>query len=179
MLLAWLLSGCSTQILDDLSESSVPQDCREPNKLFVNFMVRAKNVSWSEAKAKKEKTSILTIQLAFENTTAWSVALSNSSNGILYSIEYSLSGENGTHYAPKEIGGIANDIHQPIKPGETAEGKLVFEVPKANYLLVIERKFSGKPVSGRREDHLSACKLSTEDFSAVMPSSRGGPSGVY
>ncbi len=179
MLMACLLTGCSTQILEELNETSIPRDCREPAKLFTSFMVRAKNVSWSEAKAAKDKASILTIQLAFENVTTWSVALSNSSNGILYSIEYSLSGENSSRYAPKETSGVTNEIHQPIKPGEAAEGKLIFDVPKADYILVIERKFSGKPVSAKREDHRSACKIPSHDFSAARPSKLGGISGVY
>lgn len=182
LLMACLSIGCSTRILEEVDEKiDAPQDCREPTKLFNNFVVRAKTVSWSKAKDAKDKTSILTISLTFENVTKWSVALSNSGNGILYSIEYSLTGEDGFHHAPKETVGIitGDQIHRPIKPDEVAEGKLMFQVPRANYVLAIERKFSGKPVAAKREDRLSACKIPANDFSVTRPSSPGGMSGVY
>jgi hypothetical protein len=177
VMLACLLAGCSTQILEDASEIAIPRDCREPTALFSNFVMRAKNVTWSEPKASKEPT--LTLQLTFENATKWSVALSNSDNGILYSVEYSLSGEDGIRYSPKEVGGVAKEIHQLIKPGETLEGTLTFNVPRANYVLSLERKFAGKSVPAKREDYLSACKIPSRDFSIARPSSLRGLLGVY
>jgi hypothetical protein len=179
MMLACLLAGCSTQLLEDANEIVIPRDCREPTALFTNFVMRAKNVTWSEPKAAKDKTPTLTLQLAFENATKWSVALSNSDNGILYSIEYSLSGEDGVRYAPTEIGGVAKEIHQPIRPGETLEGALTFNVPRANYVLTLERKFAGKSVPAKREDYLSACKIPSRDFSIARPSGLKGLLGVY
>jgi hypothetical protein len=181
MLMACLLAGCSTQILEEVSDISIPHDCREPTKLFRSFTVRAKNVSWSGSQGAKEKTSILTVQLTFENVMKWPMALSNSGNGILYSVEYSLSGEDGTRYAPKEATGVTKGdaIHQPIQTDQPGEGQLIFHVPKANYVLGIEQKFAGNPVTAQREDHFSACKIPSHDFTAPKPVNRGTTSGVY
>jgi hypothetical protein len=66
-----------------------------------------------------------------------------------------------------------------IKPGAAPEGKLVFAVPRANYILTIERKFAGKPVPGKREDHLLACEISSSQISAARPARRPGVTGVY
>jgi hypothetical protein len=179
LLLAILLTGCSTQLLEDANEIVMPRDCREPTPLFATFVVRAKNITWSEPKTFKDKSSILTLQLTFENVTKWPVALSNSDNGILYSVDYSLSGDDGIRYAPTEAGGAAKDIHQAIRPIEILEGTLVFNVPRANYVLALERKFSGKSVPAKREDYFSACKIPSHDFSVARPWSLKGMLGVY
>ena len=200
-LIACLFSGCSAQILEDVGDVSIPRECAEPAKLFKNFSVRAKRISWSGSPQSQRKLSTLTVELIFENATNWPVALSNSGNGILYSVEYLLHGEHGFSHAPKETGGVTNetrpkensgeekkpgekqkpiiDAHQPIKPDAPAEGKLVFDVPRGNYILAIERKFAGKLVPVNREDHLTVCKISPKDFSAPSPANLRGVSGVY
>jgi hypothetical protein len=178
-LLACLSTGCSTRILEETNEISIARDCREPMKLFNSFVMRTKNISWSEAKEAKEKVSILTIDLTLETTTKWPIAPSNSGNGVLYSIEYSLTGEDGARHAPKERTGIAEEIHRPVKADEQAEGKLLFRVPRANYVFAIERKFSGNPVVAKREDQLSVCKISARDVPLGRPSSPAGMPGVY
>jgi hypothetical protein len=52
------------------------------------------------------------------------------------------------------------NVNFRIRPDEPETGKLVFEVPRDNYLLAIERKFAGKPVSGESSDHIAVCKIS-------------------
>lgn len=179
LLLACLLTGCSTQILEDMGEVSIPRDCREPAKLFGTFMMSAKSISWSELKETKEKTSLLTLRLSFENVTKGSVALSNSGNGILYSLQLSLSGENASNYRPEDLEGVVDKIHQELKPGEIAEGKVTFKVPKANYILSIERQFAGKPLASKQEEYFLACKIPAQAFSGGRTSSPGGVWGVY
>jgi len=176
LLLANLLTGCSSQILEEASDINIPRDCRDTTKLFNSFNMRATTVAWSVS---KERTPILAIGLSFENLTQWPIALSNSGNGVLYSVDYSLTAENGSSYAPKDTSGIVKDIHKPIALEETAEGKLVFAAPKANYLLAIERKFAGTPVAGKAEDHVSSCKISSSEYQVVRPSSLRTVSGVY
>jgi hypothetical protein len=177
--LASQLAGCSTHILEDVGEVSIAHDCREPAKLFDTFTMRAKDISWSEPKGTKGKTSLVTLQLTFENVTKATVPLSNSGNGILYSVEFSLSGENASKYAPESVEGVVEKIHRDIKPGETAEGTVTFKAPKGNYLLSIERKFAGKPVLSKREEYFLACKMSAQGFSVARPPGLGGVSGVY
>ncbi len=193
-LTACLVSACGAQILEDVGDVNVPRTCGEPAKLFKNFLVQAKKISWSGPRGSRNQTSNVTIELVFENATKWPLALSNSGEGILYSVEYALLGKNGFSYTPRETGGVANgarlekpgdkqksttDVHLRIKPGQKEEGKLVFEVPRGDYILVIERQFAGKPVPGNREDHQSLCKISQQDFSAPRPARPGGILGVY
>lgn len=186
-LLAAILPSCAMQLLEDIGESPVPRYCGEPARLFTNFMMKAKKISWH--------AHFLTIDLVFENTARWPLALSNSGTGIVYSVEYALLDENGAAYAPKETRGVTNNtdeekktgakeksglsIHVPIKLGEAVEGKLVFDVPRGNYALAIERKFGGQPVAGNRDDHVTVCKISPSDFSAPKTAIPRGVSGVY
>jgi hypothetical protein len=169
LLLPWLLTACGMQLLEEATEIAIPRDCREATKVFNAFIMRAKNISWNVSQEAKEKTSLLSIELTFENATNWPHALSNTGNGILYSVEYSLSQENGSSYAPKEATGIFKDIHREILLKETAEGKVTFAAPKANSLLIIERKFSGTSVPGRREDHMASCKIFPAELLLVQP----------
>ncbi len=188
---AYLLSGCSAQLIEDAGTPVIPRSCGEPAKLFTTFLVHARTISWAN---RRDGASTVTIELVFENTAKWPLALSNSGNGIVYSVEYTLQGENGLISFPKETFGLAQetpleekrkpkpgqtDAHQPIKPEEAAEGKLVFEVPRGSYVLSIERKFEGKPVPGNRENHLSMCKIFPADFSSPRPAKSLGISGVY
>jgi hypothetical protein len=173
-LMAGLLNGCSSQILEEASDISIPRDCREPTKLFSTFNMRATHVAWSDV---KEKTSVLTIDLSLDNATKWPTPLSNSGNGVLYSIEYSLNGES-TRYAPKETAGAFKDIHAPIPLEKTIDGKLIFAVPRGSYILSVERKFDGTPVPGKREDHVSFCRISPVDSMLMRPSNFRAVSGA-
>lgn len=202
LLTACLLPGCSAQLLEEANDPGIPRYCGEPAKLFTIFVVQAKNISWASRRSANGTASSVTIDLVFENTAKWPLALSNSGNGIIYSIDYALLGENGTTYFPEETAGVTHDmsaekkvetrekpgerkkekpinVHQLIKSAESAEGKLIFEVPRGNYVLSIERKFEGKPVPGNREDHLLMCKISSSDFSAPLRSKSRGVFGVY
>jgi hypothetical protein len=46
------------------------------------------------------------------------------------------------------------DVNFRIVPGQPESARLVFQAPRENYLLTIERKFSGKP------DMVAACRIS-------------------
>lgn len=201
-LLACLLAGCSAHILEEVGEVSAPHDCAETTKLFNAFSMRAKSTSWKGAKS--DPSATLTLELVFNNTQKWPIALSNSGAGVLYTVEFSLQGDNGTSYQPKEASGVARlsdakkpkeaqalpffspqkttraaqsasrietirDVNFRIRPGEPEEGKLVFQAPRDNYLLIIQRKFAGKPVARMPTDHLSVCKVSVSDTSAKIP----------
>ncbi len=198
-LVALLLAACGTQLLEDTGEAGAVPNCGEPFRLFKSFTVQAKKISWSASPGSASSSSTLTIDLVFENTAKWPLALSNSGDGILYSVEYALLGNNGASRAPTQTNGVADErpldkpgeghvekpdekqkgvggVHLRIKPGQREEGQLVFQAPRGDYLLAIERRFAGKPVPGHREDHLSTCKISSANFSA--PAGRG-VSGVY
>lgn len=79
---------------------------------------------------------------------------------------------------PPKIERVRN-VNFQIKPGETEEGKLVFQAPRDNYLLTIERKFSGKPVAGAPADHIAVCKISGGESAAISPTGLRFVSGVY
>lgn len=199
ILAASLLAGCSAEtILEDTPAISAPRDCSEPMRLFKDFLVRAKAISWNSLRG-KDQVSTLTIDLVFENTLNWPLALSNSGNGIVYSVVYSLQNENGQVRMPMATGGVASDggagprsevkrldrqeksamnVHTGIKQNDSVEGKLVFEAPRANYLLTIERKFAGQPAPGNRADHVSVCKISPSNFSSGAGKALG-VQGVY
>lgn len=199
-LLACLLAGCSAQILEDAGEVSAPHDCAETTKIFNTFSMRAKSTSWKGSKS--DPSATLTLELVFNNDKNWPIALSNSGAGVLYTVEFSLQGDKGIIYKPKETAGVTHptearkpkeardlpffseqkvrakpalsietirDVNFRIRPGEPEAGKLVFQVPKDNYLLIVQRKFAGKPVAGIPADHLSVCKISGRDTSAMPP----------
>lgn len=67
------------------------------------------------------------------------------------------------------------DVNFRIKPGEPQEGRLVFELPRNNYQLVIERKFGDKPPAGQPTDAVAVCKIPENDAAGPAP----GMSGVY
>jgi hypothetical protein len=106
-LLACLLAGCSAQILEEVGEVGevgAPRDCAETTKLFNTFSMRAKSISWNGLKS--DPAATLTLELAFDNDKTWPIALSNSGNGVLYTVEFSLHGEKGDSYKPKEASGV-------------------------------------------------------------------------
>jgi len=67
------------------------------------------------------------------------------------------------------------DINFRIKPGEPQEGWLVFELPRNNYLLTIERKFADKPPAGQPTGVVATCRIPDNDVSGRAP----GMSGIY
>jgi hypothetical protein len=202
-LLAVLLSGCSPQLLEDIGEVGqlpAPRPCSEPTKLFGSFTMRAPKISWKGDKA--EASATLTLELSILNDKNFPVALSNSGSGVLYTVDFSLQGEKGGSFAPKEASGIVlmrppkqfneprrpgpfgfptrpknpsnakdntRDLNFRLQPGKPEEGKLVFQAPRANYLLVAERKFANKPASGQPTDHIAVCKISGSDAAALTP----------
>ena len=212
-LLALLLSGCSSQLLEDVAEVgqlSAPRPCSEPTKLFGTFTMRATRMSWKGDRADANAT--LTLELSIVNDKNFPIALSNSGNGVLYTVELSLQGEKGGSFAPKEASGIVlmrepkqfKEPHRPgpfgftsrpkkqvnpndttrdlnfrIKPGEPEQGKLVFQAPRANYLLAIERKFGNKPANGQPTDYVAMCKISAGDTAALAPGHAPVTAGVY
>jgi len=212
-LLAVLLSGCSSQLLEDVVEVgqiSAPRPCSEPTKLFGTFTMRATRMSWKGDGADANAT--LTLELSIVNDKNFPIALSNSGNGVLYTVALSLQGEKGASFAPKEASGIVlmrepkrfREPHRPgpfgftsppkkepsvkdntrdlnfrIKPGEPEQGKLVFQAPRANYLLAIERKFGNKPANGQPTDFVAVCKISASDTAALTPGPAPAIPGVY
>jgi hypothetical protein len=202
-LLACLLAGCSAQILEEVGEVSAPRDCAETTKLFNTFSMRATRTSWKGTKS--DPSATLTLEIVFANDKGRPIALSNSGAGVLYTVEFSLQGNNGISHKPKEAIGVTypseakkpreardlpffseqkiarakppktetnRDVNFRIRPGEPEAGKLVFQVPKDNYLLIVQRKFAGKPVAGMPADHLSACKVSGNGTATTIQGGR-------
>jgi hypothetical protein len=212
-ILAVLLSGCSSQLLEDVTEVgqlSAPRSCSEPTKLFGTFTMRAIKTSWKSERADANAT--LTLELSIGNDKSFPLALSNSGNGVLYTVEFSLQGEKDGRFVPKEASGIVlmrepkqfKEPHRPgpfgfpsrpekrvnpkdntrdlnfrIRPGEPEQGKLVFQAPRANYLLAVERKFADKPASVQPTDYLAMCRISASDTAAVMPNGAPPLPGPY
>jgi hypothetical protein len=156
--------------------------------------MRATRVSWKGDKA--DTSATLTLELAFNNDKNYPLALSNSGNGVLYTVQVTLQGGKGATFAPKEASGIllmreprqfkeprrrgifggppqskkpavpvdtTRDLNFRIKPGEPEAGKLVFQLPRENYLFSIERKFADKPMSGQPAEYIAFCKISSSD----------------
>jgi hypothetical protein len=202
-LLAVLLSGCSSQLLEDVAEVgqlAAPRACSEQTKLFGSFTMRASKISWRGDRT--DASATLTLELSILNDKNFPIALSNSGSGVLYTVEFSLQGEKGGSFAPREASGIVlmrqprqfeeprrpgpfgfetppkkpadakdntRDLNFRIQPGEVEQGKLVFQAPRANYVLLVERKFANKPTSGQPTDHVAVCKISINDTAALTP----------
>lgn len=158
-LLACLLAGCSALILEEVGEISVPHDCAEPTKLFNTFAMRATSISWHG-----EAAGVTFSREPKKLKEARSVPL--------------FSQQKNAAKSATQIDNVL-DVNFRIRPDKPEKGKLVFEVPRDNYLLTIERKFAGKPVEGIPTDHLSACKISGNESLAMKPASPRGVSGVY
>jgi hypothetical protein len=194
-LLALPLAGCSTALLEDVGEVgeiAPPRLCSETTKVFNTFTMRTTRVAWKGDKA----DATVTLELTFENDRNFPIALSNSGNGVLYSVQFHLVADKGGSHAPKEAAGVAlvrepkqfkepprpgpfgyasrpqqreeneadniRDVNFRINPREPERGKLVFQVPRDNYLLTIERKFEGKPAAGKPSEHIAVCRISAE-----------------
>ena len=149
MLAVILLAGCgSSRVLEDAAPAATSvagQDCREPAPLFKDFTARATAVTWNGRKGKVGPFLALTLE--FSNVRKWPVTLSNSGNGIVYSVDFALTNAAGKVDAPQKIlGDIADKgIHAEIEPGKTKTGRLLFAVPRGRYTLSIARKFNGGP----------------------------------
>lgn len=208
-----LLAGCSAQVLDEIGEVTPPRPCAEAVKLFGTFSMRAKSIAWKGNKG--GAPAELTVDLAFYNDKNFPIALSNSGNGVLYTVRFSVQGKDGA-VAPKEASGVVltreekaprhrrnagpfgetrkkgagdhassskksdeqtqtKDINFRIKPGEPQEGRLVFQLPRDNYLLTVERKFTETSSARQPTDLIAACKIPQNDVSGPAP----GISGVY
>jgi hypothetical protein len=201
-LLAVLLSGCSSHLLEDVAEVgqlTAPRPCSEPTKLFGAFTIRATKMSWTGS---ADASPMLTLELSVANDKNFPLALSNSGNGVLYTVAITLQGEKGGSFVPKEASGIVlmrepkrfREPHRPgpfgfptppkkpdnpkdntrdlnfrIHPGEPEPGKLVFQAPRANYLLVLERQFANRPASGQPTDRVTVCKIFLSDTAALRP----------
>jgi hypothetical protein len=126
-LLACLLAGCSAQILEEVGEISVPHDCAETTKLFNTFSMRAKSISWKGSKS--DPAAMLTLELVFNNDKKWPVALSNSGNGVLYAVEFSLQGEKGGSYKPEDATGVT--LSSDPKKSKEVPDKPFFSQQKA------------------------------------------------
>jgi hypothetical protein len=140
-----LVAACST--IDTASPPAIPipSDCSEPAKLFDWFSVHSKTLSWAKEGSQKE-IGTLTIVFTFLNTDRLPRALSNLGTGYLYTIEYSLKGDDGTVYTATDPSGIfaGNEIHAAIEYNISKEGTLKFKVPQGNYTIIFGRKFDGK-----------------------------------
>lgn len=209
-LLSLLLTGCSAQLLDDIGEVAPPRPCSETVKLFNTFSMQTKSIVWKDAKG--GTPSRLILDLVFHNDRNFPIALSNSGNGVHYSVSFNVQGKEGP-VAPKEASGVAlvregktarepinpgpfgedrkrkssrsltwyapadqtKDVNFRINPGEPQEARLVFEIPRNNYLLLIERKFADKPPAGQPAYVVATCKIPDNDVSGPAPAM----SGVY
>jgi len=120
-ILCCLLSGCTSQLLEDVVEVGqlgAPRQCTEPTKLFGTFTMRARKATWKGDKA----DATLTLELVFNNDKNFPVALTNSGNGVLYTVEFRLQGDKESGFAPKETSGVAlmrepNKFKEPRRPG--------------------------------------------------------------
>jgi hypothetical protein len=207
-LVTLFLAGCSAQLLEDtidIGEFNAPRPCNEPMKLFNTFSINAKKIAWKNDRGDAGAT--LTVNMVVNNDKHWPIALSNSTQGVLYTVEYTLRGEKGGNFSPQEASGIllarpprefkepartppfgqpkrsgstsnrtkqteesAPDINFRIRPGMPEEGMLVFQAPRDRYLLVIERKFTGRSVSNKPSDHIAVCKILPTDTASLNAS---------
>jgi hypothetical protein len=187
-----LLAGCSAQLLEEVGEISVPRLCSETTKLFNAFSMRAKSVAWKGGRAEPTATLTLELVFDNEKTFPIALSNSGNgvlyavtfglrgekgnfapkeASGVALVREPKKFNEPhrpgpfGYTTRPEKKPAVADqtkDVNYRIAPGNSEEGKLVFQVPRANYLLSVERKFDNKPVSAQPTDHLAACKISSE-----------------
>jgi hypothetical protein len=122
-LVAVLLSGCSSHLLEDVVEVgqlTALRPCSEPTKLFGTFTMRTTKMSWTGGSADASPT--LTLELSVANDKNFPLALSNSGNGALYTVAITLQGEKGGSFVPKETSGIMlmrepKQFREPRRPG--------------------------------------------------------------
>ena len=106
-LLLLSLAACSAQLLEDMvdvGEFGAPRPCNEATKLFNTFSMQAKRITWKGDRGNIAAT--LTLDIVITNDKRWPIALSNSGQGVFYTIEFVLRGEKGGTFAPKEATGI-------------------------------------------------------------------------
>jgi hypothetical protein len=107
LLLVLSLTACSAQLLEDfvdVGEFGAPRPCNEATKLFNTFSMQAKRITWKGDRGNTAAT--VTLDIVITNDKSWPIALSNSGQGVFYTIEFVLRGEKGGSFAPKEATGI-------------------------------------------------------------------------
>jgi hypothetical protein len=123
VLLTLLLSGCSAAMLEDapdIADALPPRACSETTRLFNTFTMRATRVAWKVEKGDSNAT--LTVDLKVENDKNFPIALSNSGNGVLYTVQFTLQGGKSGSFTPKETTGVAltrppKEFKEPKRPG--------------------------------------------------------------
>jgi hypothetical protein len=141
-----LFAGCSARLLEDVvdfGEFDAPRPCNEPTKLFNTFSMHAKRIAWKGDRGGSNTS--LTLELVVANDKRWPIALSNSGQGVLYTVDLALRSEKGSSFTPKEATGIfltraAKEFKEPHrsapfgKPNRVPRGKRIEEsVPDVNY----------------------------------------------
>lgn len=107
-LLMLSLVACGAQLLEDIvdvGEFGAPRPCNEPTKLFNTFSMHAKRIAWKGDPSNAAST--LTLELVIANDKSWPIALSNSGDGVFYTVGFTLRGEKGNNFTPKEATGVA------------------------------------------------------------------------
>jgi hypothetical protein len=140
------LVSCGTHNIEEALTQQTPMDCRESAKLFDWFSLQVKAASWNRDPGPGDDGT-LTIVFTIQDTDVLPHALSNSGGGFLYSVEFSLKGDDGTLHAPTDTSGIVTNVHFGISRDKPEEGTLKFKVRRGNYFLIFARKFDGKPVA--------------------------------
>src|SRR5262249_11687064 len=121
-----------------------PHNCFNPTRLFGWFSIRANAMSWTTGKEGKNGDTLALVVTVTTNDRLPG-AVSNSGSGILYGLNYSVIGEDGTAYTATEPSGLlaGNDINVPLEYQVSKDGGVKFKVPSGNYTAVLERKFDG------------------------------------
>ncbi len=148
--------------------STAVRDCKEAANLFnqSQFTVRVTNALWNGP-------SRLTIDIAYQNTTKSPLSLSGFGNAQMYGQNYALLSDDGTRYVSDQMasmqatmqtqGGAYPSPMQNINPGASQVQKLVFDVPKASYNLLIERQvmqsMTVTPFGGGTQSVSMTCRL--------------------
>ncbi len=140
-----ILPGCGGGQVAGLSEAPIVSDCRQSMNLFNQgqFQARATNAAWT-------KPSRLTLDIVYTNTTKAPLSLSGFGNAQAYGQDYVLLGEDGTRYVSDQQASMQATMQsnsgtypnpmQNINPGSTVQHRLIFDVPRRNYSLLIERQ---------------------------------------
>ncbi len=178
-----LLAGCSSHMIEDVSDVTAvmpPKACGETTKLFDTFSMRATRTAWADSTLTVELTIdneknypialsnsgngvFYAIAIVLQDGQGKTIAVKEA-GGVAHMPEEkkfkapeprSVFGEKPRRNKTKrDHFNTTRDVNFRIVPGQPEPAKLVFQAPRANYLLTIERKFSGKP------DMVAACKIS-------------------
>ena len=82
--------------------------------------MRASSIDWKGNKG--DAAATLTLELTFSNDKAWPISLSNSGNGVIYTVEFKLLGDKTGAIASKEASGVTlvrkpKEFKEPPSPG--------------------------------------------------------------